>query len=64
MMDRRIVRETKKNQQVVLTAFWFRGFRFEGLLQQIECFGAADGSPAVVYPQLGENILGMGPDGV
>lgn len=54
----------KKNQQVVFTACWFCGLRFKQLLQQIEFFGAADGSPAVVHPQLGVNILGMGAYGV
>lgn len=54
----------KKEPAGGFTACWFRGLRFKELLQQIEFFGAADGSPAVVYPQLGVNILGMGAHGV
>ena len=64
IMDWRIVKETKKNQQAAQNTCWFYGYRFKELLQQIEFFGAADGSPAVVYPQLGVNILGMGAHGV
>ena len=41
-----------------------RGFINGVLLQQIEFFGAADGSPAVVHPQLGVNVLGVGTHGV
>ncbi len=33
------------------------------LLKQIEFFGAADGSPAIVHTQLGENSLGVGTHG-
>ena len=33
------------------------------ILKQIEFFGAADGSPAIVDPQLGVNVLGVGPHG-
>ena len=33
---------------------------FKGLLQQIEFFGAADGSPAIIHPQLSVNVLGVG----
>ena len=34
------------------------------LLQQIEFFGAADGRPAIVHPQLGVNVMGVGTQGV
>jgi len=54
----------KKNQQAAQSTCSFVGFRFEGSLQQMELFGAADGSPAVVHPQLGVNVLGVGPHGV
>ena len=36
----------------------------EYLLEQIEFFGAADGSPAIVHSQLGINVLGVGSHGV
>ena len=35
----------------------------EYLLKQIEFFGPADGSPAIVHPQLGVNVLGVGTHG-
>ena len=62
-MDRRAVRETKKVRQVTQNPCQDRGFINEVLLQQIEFFGAADGSPAIVNPQLGVNVLGVGTHG-
>jgi hypothetical protein len=58
------VRKIKKVRQVTQNPCQDRGLIEAGLLQQIEFFGAADGSPAVVHPQLGVNILGVGPHGV
>ncbi len=36
--------------------------KMQNRLKQMEFFSAADGSPAVVHPQLGVNVLGVGPD--
>ncbi len=57
------MREIKKVRQVTQNPCQDRGFINEVLLQQIEFFGAADGSPAIVHPQLGVNVLGVGTHG-
>ena len=59
-MDRRAERETRRVRQVTQNPCQDRGSIDAWLLQQIEFFGAADGSPAVVYPQLGVDVLGVG----
>ena len=37
---------------------------FAGALEQIELLSPADGCPAVVHPELGVNVLGVGAQGV
>ncbi len=53
--------ENKKELQLVKLESGWRYFR---LLEQTEFFGATDGCPSVVDPQLGENIFGVSAQGV
>jgi hypothetical protein len=52
---------TKKVRQVTCQDC---GMIYAVLLQQIQFFGTADSRPAIVDPQLGVNVLGVGTHGI